>query len=210
MPVIDADGHVEEDGAQLVDALDPELRPLAPTTRREADGNVTILVEGRPWRPKYAFPRGAQTHTAAGGEYRAGGRDPRVRLEVLDSEGIDAAVLYPSMGFLFGLYEDATVAAALCAAYDDWLAAYCATDPSRLIGMALLPQQDPALAVTELERAVTRHGFAGGVMRPNRIAGRTVDDDAFEPLWDAAGAPWEPTAFAPTRAVTCSAIRSSR
>ena len=186
MPVIDADGHVEEDGAQLVEALDPELRPLAPTTRREDDGRITILVEGRPWRPKYAFPRGAQTHTAAGGEYRAGGRDPRVRLEVLDSEGIDAAVLYPSMGFLFGLYEDATVAAALCAAYDDWLAAYCAADPTRLIGMALLPQQDPALAVAELERAVTRHGFAGGVMRPNRIGGRTVDDVAFEPLWAAA------------------------
>jgi predicted TIM-barrel fold metal-dependent hydrolase len=87
---------------------------------------------------------------------------------------------------MFGLYEDPKPAAALCAANNDWLAAYCSTDPSRLIGVALLPQQDPALAVAELERCVDRYGFVGGVIRPNRIAGRTVDDAAFEPLWAAA------------------------
>src|SRR5207248_11594524 len=47
---------------------------------------------------------------------------------------------------------------------------------------------DPTLAVAELERCVEQHGFVGGVMRPNRIAGRTVDDEAFEPLWAGAAA----------------------
>jgi uncharacterized protein len=184
--VIDADGHVEEDLAALVDALDPDIRPLAPTFRREDDGTITNLIEGKPWRPDFPFPHGSKTHTSAGGEYRAGGRDPRVRLEVLDSEGIDAAVLYPSLGLMFGLYRDPDVAAALCASYNDWLAAYCAADPGRLAGAALLPQQDPELAAAELGRAVQAHGFVGGVIRPNRIGGRTVDDDAFEPLWEAA------------------------
>src|SRR4051794_4520834 len=84
------------------------------------------------------------------------------------------------------LYEDPKAAAALCAANNDWLATYCATDASRLVGAALLPQQDPALAVAELERCVEQHDFVAGVIRPNRIGRHTVDDDVFEPLWAAA------------------------
>src|SRR5207302_5436807 len=45
-----------------------------------------------------------------------------------------------------------------------------------------------ALAVAELERAVGRHRFVAGVIRPNRVGGRTVDDPDFEPLWEAAEA----------------------
>jgi predicted TIM-barrel fold metal-dependent hydrolase len=87
---------------------------------------------------------------------------------------------------MFGLLEHPDIAAALCAAYNDWLARYCATDAKRLIGVALLPQHDPRLAAAELERAVTTHGFVGGVMRPNRIGGRTLDHPDFDVVWDKA------------------------
>ena len=83
---------------------------------------------------------------------------------------------------MYGLYEDPAPAAALCAGNNDWLADYCATDPNRLIGVALLPQQDPQRAVAELERCVARHNFVGGVIRPNRIGGLTVDLTAHEPV----------------------------
>jgi predicted TIM-barrel fold metal-dependent hydrolase len=186
--VIDADGHVEEDLAWIVDRLPDRLKPLAPRFERNEDGKIVNLVEGRPWRPTYKLPRGSKTHVAAGGVPRTGGRDPVERVRVLDEEGIDAAVLFPSLGLMYGLYEDPEAAAALCAANNDWLADYCATDPRRLIGVALLPQQDPQRAVVELERCVEQHDFVGGVIRPNRIAGLTVDDPAFEPLWSAAAA----------------------
>jgi len=184
--IIDADGHVEEELRWIVEHLDASLRDLAPRFERGPDGKLVNLIEGKPWRPTFKLPRGSTTHTSAGGVERTGGRDPVERVRVLDAEGIDAAVLFPSMGLMYGLYEDPKPAAALCAANNDWLAEYCATDSSRLIGIALLPQQDPALAVDELERCVTRHQFVGGVIRPNRIGGRTVDDPAFEPLWAAA------------------------
>ena len=186
MTVIDADGHVEEDLRAIVEALPADIRPLAPTFRREADGSVTNLIEGRPWRPDFAFPRGRRTHTSAGGSVRTGGRDPRERVDVLDSEGIDIAVLYPSVALMFGLYTEPATAAALCTAANDWTAAYCATDPRRLCAVATLPQQDPALAVAELERCVSTHGFVGGMIRPNRIGGRTVDSPDFDVLWSAA------------------------
>ena len=90
---------------------------------------------------------------------------------MLDEEGITAAIMFPSMGLMYGLYEDPKPAAALCTANNDWLAEYCSADSRRLIAVALLPQQDPNLAVAELERCVEQHGFVGGVIRPNRIAG---------------------------------------
>jgi uncharacterized protein len=181
--VIDADGHVEETLPELVGAIPSAMRDSAMQFVAEAGGFVTYRIEGRLWRSKYPFPGGLQNHVSAGGVRREGGRDPKVRLQVLDDEGIDAAVLYPSVGLMFGLIEHPDIAAALCGAYNEWLAGYCATDPKRLIGVALLPQQDPCLAAAELERAVTTYGFVAGVMRPNRIGGRTVDHPDFDVLW---------------------------
>lgn len=184
--VIDADGHVEENLAAIVTGLPPSMRDLAPRFARDENGKSVTLIEGKPWRPKFRQPRGSKTHVSAGGVVRAGGRDPVERVRVLDDEGINAAVLYPSLGLMFGLYDDPDAAAALCASYNDWLADYCATDPRRLIGVALLPQQEPKLAAAELERCVDQHKFVGGVIRPNRIAGRTIDDASFDVLWSTA------------------------
>ncbi|HMG40486.1 MAG TPA: amidohydrolase family protein [Acidimicrobiales bacterium] len=181
--VIDADGHVEEDLVALVRAIPEAMRDQALQFVAEADGHVTYRIEGKLWRSKYPFPGGLKNHVNAGGERREGGRDPKVRIEVMDDEGIDVAVLYPSVGMMFGLHENPDIAAALCVAYNDWLASYCATDPDRLVGVALLPQHEPRLAAAELRRSVTEHGFVAGVMRPNKIGGRTVDHPDFDVLW---------------------------
>ena len=172
--VIDGDGHVEEDRERLTELLPEKMRGLAPHYETQPDGSQVQYVEGRPWSTDFAFPFGPQQHVMAGGEVRYGGKDPRVRLEVLDSEGIDVAVLYPSVGLMFGLYQDPEVAAAMCHAYNDWLAEYCAADPQRLVGVALLAQQNPESCAAELDRCVNELGFVGGMMRPNRIQGITV------------------------------------
>ncbi len=184
--VIDGDGHVEEDRERLTALLPEKMRGLAPHYETQPDGSQVQYVEGKPWSTDFAFPFGPQQHVMAGGEVRYGGKDPKVRLEVLDSEGIDVAVLYPSVGLMFGLYQDPEVAAAICHAYNDWLAEYCAADPQRLVGVALLAQQNPESCATELDRCVNELGFVGGMMRPNRIQGITVDDPVYEELWSRA------------------------
>jgi uncharacterized protein len=182
--VIDADGHVEEDLARIGELLPPAMRPLAPEFLAEGPlGHVSIRLEGRVWRSAYPFPGGGTNAVSAGGLRNEGGRDPRMRLDVLDSEGITAAVLFPSMMLLLGMYENADVAAAMCRAYNDWLAEYCAADRSRLFGVAILPQHEPGLAAAELRRTVETHGFLAGMIRPNRIGGRTVEHPDFEELW---------------------------
>ena len=59
----------------------------------------------------------------------------------LDGLGLDAAVLYPTDGLVFGKMVDVDLAIGTARAYNDWLhAAYLQRD-SRLKGIALLPLQ---------------------------------------------------------------------
>jgi predicted TIM-barrel fold metal-dependent hydrolase len=104
----------------------------------------------------------------------------------MDTEGIDVAVLYPTLAFFFPEIPDRPLHAALCRAYNDWLADYARTAPDRLLGVALLPLEDVAASIVELERCTERHGFRGAFMRPNPYAGRSLHDPAYDPFWDCA------------------------
>ena len=76
----------------------------------------------------------------------AGAFDPQARLADLDVEGLDAAVLYPTVGLAYWAIADRDAAIAVVRAYNDWLASFCAADPTRLFGVAALPFQDPQVA----------------------------------------------------------------
>jgi uncharacterized protein len=75
---------------------------------------------------------------------------------------------------------------AIARAYNDWLASYCAADPTRLFGAAMLPVQDPSAAAVELRRAHDELGFPAAFVRPNPCCGRSLSDPAYEPVWEAA------------------------
>jgi predicted TIM-barrel fold metal-dependent hydrolase len=188
-PIVDADGHVVESEAawaRLPDAQRPRVHADANGYEHVVVGGTEILAVplGSLARPGSTFDDPSSFRPLA--EAEPGGSDPVARLADMDSEGIDQAVLYPTIGLYFALVEEPACAVALARAYNDWLAAYCAADPRRLFGAALLPLQDPAAAVDELRRAVTELGFVAGFVRPNPCAGRSLPHPAYEPLWEAA------------------------
>jgi hypothetical protein len=47
------------------------------------------------------------------------------RIVDMDLDGIDAAFLHPTVGLFVGTVEDHQLAAAMCRAYNRWLAEYC-------------------------------------------------------------------------------------
>ncbi len=112
------------------------------------------------------------------------GLDPKARVAELDREGIDKAVLYPSIGLVLGGIQDTEHAIACCRAYNDWLAEFCSVAPDRLIGVGALPMQDPEASVGEARRAVEELGMRGFFVRPNAYNGRFMHDPVFDPLWD--------------------------
>ena len=88
-------------------------------------------------------------------EGRKGGFDPHARIPDMDLDGIDAVFLYPTLGLLSGAISDPPLAAAVCRAYNRWLADYCKPYPDRLFGVAMLPMQSVELAIEEMRMPAT-------------------------------------------------------
>jgi hypothetical protein len=120
----------------------------------------------------------------------AHGFDPASNLRDMDREGVDVAVLFPTLG-LYIIWDDEIepgISAAICRAYNNWLAEYCSHDRARLKGVALIPLHDTRLAVEELRRAKNELGLSGIFWRPNRLKGRTFGHpDYFADLEVASG-----------------------
>jgi uncharacterized protein len=116
----------------------------------------------------------------------AHGFDAPSYLRAMDAQGIDAVVLYPSIG-LFVPYQPeltATDSRDACQSYNDWIAEYCATAPDRLAAVGIVPLADPDLAAAEAVRAAGL-GLVGVMVRPNRLYGRQLGDPDYEPLYAA-------------------------
>jgi predicted TIM-barrel fold metal-dependent hydrolase len=188
-PIVDADGHVVEPEtawAGLPDDCRPSIEPDAHGYEHVLVGGTEILAVplGTLATPGSRFDDAAGFRPLA--EAQPGGADPAARLADMDAEGIDQAVLYPTIGLYFSAVPDPSAAVHLAAAYNDWLADYCGTSPGRLFGAAMLPLQDPPAAARELRRAVGELGFVAGFVRPNPCAGRSLCHRAYDTLWDAA------------------------
>ena len=188
-PVVDADGHVVEPlsaWAALPHTHKPAISADDHGYEHVTVGGTEILAVplGTLARPGSTFDDPSAFRPLA--DALPGGADPVARLADMDVEGIDQAVLFPTIGLYFSVVEDPEAAVGLAVAYNDWLAGYCAADGARLFGAAMLPLQDPAAAAHELRRAVTQLGFVAGFVRPNPCLGRSLSDRAYEPLWDAA------------------------
>ncbi|WP_420618389.1 amidohydrolase family protein [Candidatus Poriferisocius sp.] len=175
--VIDADGHISEPPELWEEFCDPDFLAFAPRRVLDSQGRPRTFVGGE-MVPYIPFDSEAYDK-----ERPKGGVDPHARLADMDSEGMDISVIFPTTGLMFGGIADAAVNNALCRAYNDWLRTYCNTDTSRLLGVAVVPQVDPALMLAEARRAIDELGFVAVMLRPNVIAGRTLDHPAYDGLW---------------------------
>jgi uncharacterized protein len=183
--VIDADGHVWEPEAAWEAHLDPVFLDRRPRIVLDERGTSRYLVEDRlipagtgraAWAPE-GF-REASLH-------RPGGVDPVARLQDMDTDGIDVAVLYGTLALGLWSIRDLDLQVACCRAFNDWLAEYCAADPVRLRAAVALPLGSIDAAVDEAERAVTDLG-AVVLTIPGSVLGRNLDDPTLFPLYETA------------------------
>jgi len=187
--VVDADGHVVEPLAAwkgLPDDFRPTIVADSNGFEHVTVGTTEVLAVplGTLATPGSRFSDPEDVRPLE--EALRGGFDPVARLGDMDSEGIDQAVLFPSVGLYFWALADPEPAVAIARAYNDWLASYCEADPTRLFGAAMLPVQDPDAAATELRRAGEELGFVAGFVRPNPCRGRSLSDRAYEVIWETA------------------------
>ncbi len=116
---------------------------------------------------------------------RPGMYDPALRLEDMDLEGIDAAVLFPPGSGEEWAMNDTGFAVALCQTLNDARAEYASFAPDRLKLVAKLPMIEPKRAAEELERCVVKHGFVG-MVTATHIRNKNLDDPSFDVIWETA------------------------
>ena len=194
--VIDADGHILEPLDLWDKYMDPKYRDRAPRLVVDPKtGKEKLDVEGQLLGSQQGMGGiggvGARQGAVKAAEMkynegRPGGFDPHKRIPDMDADGIDAVFLYPSLGLFSGAIHDPQLAAAVCRAYNRWLADYCKPYPDRLFGVAMLPLQDVDLAIAEMRFAKKELGFRGGFLRPNPYDGKMINHPDFEPFWSAA------------------------
>ena len=180
--IIDADGHVTEPRALWEEFAEPAFRDRVIQVRQNERGDDQIWWEGsvRGGSPVPSCVPGAlndRSRRYHWDDLLPGGYDPARRLDVLDEEGIDQALLFPSIYLLYGNIEDVAVADATCRAYNDWMADFCRRAPERLFGAAIVPLQDVERAACETQRAAAL-GLRAVTIRPERYNGLALSDPA--------------------------------
>ena len=162
--IVDADAHVIEPygifgAAQSLDRNPMDLPASTPTT---ACGGADLSDQ---WEHGFDAPS---------------------YLRAMDAQGIDAAVLYPSVGLFVPFQADITAAQQVdaCAGYAEWIGTYCAHAPHRLAAVGIAPLADMAAATAAVADA-RRLELVGLMARPNFLFGRNLGDPAHDEFFAA-------------------------
>jgi len=183
--LVSADSHVVPLPSFWAEYLPARFRDRAPRIESTDEGDFT-LFEGRRTPVMAINSIAGKSRDGQGFRYGrfseqvAGGHDPAARLIDQDRDGIVAEVLYGG-GPLTTADRDLHLASH--AAYNDWLADYCAYRPGRLLGVGYIPFESPAGAVAEIRR-VHRRGLRGALLPAAVPSGNWWDAD-WAPVWQA-------------------------
>ena len=181
--VIDSNRHVIEPPDLWEQWLEGPLKGSGLV--QVADGLGSITVNGKPVRESRPGFLSSPGYRGIFSEAVKSDFSVESNLRDMDREGVDVAVLLPTVGLYatWADHVDTASAAAICRAYNDWLHDYCRTDPARLKAVALIPLQDVNEAVAELRRGVRDLGCVAAFIRPNPLVGRRLHDRVYDPLY---------------------------
>ncbi len=195
LQLISSDSHVSEPPDLWVERIDTKYRDRAPRVVLNPEGQegAYLVYEGYPPH-NLAIGLGAgrtpeelaaflKTGTYA--DARPGGWDPAQRLPDMELDGVEAEVLYTTLGFRLFWLKDAGLQRACFRVYNDWLAAYCSYAPRRLKGLALISLYDPKEGAQELERCA-KLGLKGAMIWCSPPADQPYSSEIYEPFWAAA------------------------
>ncbi len=206
---IDCDGHILEPPDLWETYLEPRYRDRAIRIRMDSEGMEYFEFDGKPSRichkglPGILGGMGDKDITFGPERTYLGGApfgsmNAKERVARLDQDGLDKAILYPTIGVLWECeVEDAEIAAAYCRAYNRWIVDFCSESGGRLIPIAHLSASDAEEAARELERAV-KAGAKGGFVAPFTWTRKSHGHSYYDPLWAKAQELDVPLAIHPT------------
>lgn len=194
--LVSADSHIVEPPDLWTTRMDRRYRDRAPRIvmdekfdyfacegSKRSGGGIGLLAT----RPKYDDPDHDFGFEGKWVDVVEAAYDPAERVAELDREGIEAELIYTSFGLSMYQIADLDFQVACMRAFNDWLSEFCAACPSRLFGIAMVPTDDVAAGVAEIERAA-KLGLRGAMISITQEKGGGYLDPAYDPLWSAAAA----------------------
>ncbi len=191
--LISADSHVNEPADLWTERIDREFRDRAPrivdNIPGRPPGSYLVLKDIPPvhlsqglgaGKTAEELPHFFQTSTYR--DARRGGWDPAERLKDMELDGVEAEVIYTTLGFRQFWLKDASLQRACFRVYNAWLADYCAYAPKRLTGIALISLYDIGEAVKEL-RLCRQWGLKGAMIWASPPEERSYADRMYDPFW---------------------------
>jgi predicted TIM-barrel fold metal-dependent hydrolase len=196
-PVFDADNHYYEPVDMFERYIDPQYADRTFTTKKQGDETI-VLFDGRPFG--FLDGGGSKTRIRPGalrarirGEQldddvpdNTYARDPAARIEMMDRQGIEAALMFPSTGVTVEnmLRSDPELLLAHVSAFNRWLAEAWTFDyRHRIFSPAVISLVDADRAVAELEFALERGARAVQMLPGPATWGRSPADSLYDPFW---------------------------
>jgi predicted TIM-barrel fold metal-dependent hydrolase len=166
--------------------------PRSPHVVTEADGDWWY-IDGRKTMSFLGIQTGMRFEkdptrlrtSASFSEVSPAAYDPAAYLKENEADGIWGSVIYPSEGLVLFSVPNTEVVTEAMAIYNDWIAAFCAHDTSRLKGMAMVNVDDPDQAADELRR-VHALGLAGALITVAPPAWMPYRSRDFDHFWSTA------------------------
>ena len=205
MRFVDCDMHVMEPVDLFDRYLDREFRnrltlPIGPDGKPKRG---MIIIDDQPTtydlelqqhrKPHHGVVKSDTSQPLSGSRIAESGRldfaierdyDGEAQIMGMELEGIDIAVLFPTMGLSLLARDgmDPRLSLALSQAYNNWIHEFCQHSPDQLKFAAMLPLHDVNLACAELVRCVTELGAVGSFVRPNRVNEHFWHSNYWNPL----------------------------
>ncbi len=188
--VFSADGHIVEPNDLFLERLPASMKSQAIHTVRRDDFHMTVAGDKVLLRRRLNVgwtPDNATTLRGEASRKPLGNNNIEGRLKDMADEGVDAEIVFPSLGlWTFGL-EDPEVELATCQIYNDWNNGFFAGHTHVFVRCAVLPVRRLDNALSELKR-VAKMGFTAAMLPSVTPAGVTpYNDAAWDELFHAAG-----------------------
>jgi predicted TIM-barrel fold metal-dependent hydrolase len=199
--LFDADNHYYEPEDAFLRYLEPAIKHRAPRWVRLDDNGQKRLLFGdrlnrfmgadhtfaKVGRPGVLNSKGPGDRDSYGEleDCRPEYRERETRLKLMDEQGIEATLLFPSFAVSFEqlVVDDVTATYANLRAFNRWLDDdWGFNHGNRIYGVPLMSLLDPFRAVDELEFVLER-GARVVHLRPGPVAGHSPADPIYDAFW---------------------------
>lgn len=187
--VISADSHIVEPPDLFVETIEPRFRDRAPRVIEDPEFGSIWDVEGLGYPSVELMAGAGRSIDEIGAQARferarQGGWDPDERIRDMDTTGVDAALLYPTVVFHSYGIADLALMQAVLSAWNGWIADFCRGRSARLRGVGCVVLDDVDWAIAEMERC--RELGLATVNVPSQLEGPHYGTDAYDRFWAAA------------------------